>query len=204
MTRPIISLNPDQEELLLSALKVEKGTHRQRVRGYRNIGMCLVMLETGLRVSELCGLEVGDLWFCNQPVESLIVRASISKNKKERGIPLSDIMKELVKNLYVTFWAPAKVDRSSFAFFSRSPQKPLSTRTVERVISSAGKRAFGGEVTPHMLRHTFATRLLKKTNTRVVQMLLGHSSLQSTQIYTHPNMIDLKDAINAARTPLRP
>ncbi|GAH96402.1 unnamed protein product, partial [marine sediment metagenome] len=53
------------------------------------------------------------------------------------------------------------------------------------------------EIHPHILRHTFATRLMSKTSMRVVQELLGHKNLSSTQIYTHPNNADLQEAIDS-------
>ncbi|NVM24123.1 MAG: tyrosine-type recombinase/integrase, partial [Desulfobacterales bacterium] len=152
--------------------------------------------ETGLRVAELCGLLVDDLWYADRPVKNLVVRKEIAKNKKERQIPISTKLSETIEKMERTLWWPNNANSGSFAFFAGNPAIKLTTRTVERVILAAGLAAFNQEVTPHMLRHTFATRVMRKTNARVVQALLGHTSLQSTQIYMHPNQDDLREAID--------
>jgi len=204
MTRPLRTITELEEIQLMSELDCSKGTRRSKDRGFRNVAMFFTMLETGLRVSELCSLKVGDLWFSNEPVSNLVVRYDIAKNHVERIIPLSDMLMSLVSKMYLILWSPVKAGMDDYAFFSRRPSARISPRTVERVILRAGLSSLGKQITPHMLRHTFATRLLKKTNIRVVQMLLGHTSLQSTQIYTHPDIDDLRIAINAVRTPPRP
>jgi len=81
------------------------------------------------------------------------------------------------------------------AFYSVQPGQPLSERHVQRIISSASVKAFGRSINPHVLRHTFGTRLMRVTDMRTVQELLGHKSLASTQIYTHPNEQDKHKAI---------
>ena len=75
---------------------------------------------------------------------------------------------------------------------------PPSTRYIQRTISNASQTILGIKIRSHTLRHTFATRLLSHTNLRVVQMALGHKSITSTEIYTHPQLDDLRAAINAA------
>jgi len=191
------TLTADQANDLLEELVVIQGTSKQKIKGTRNFAMASLMLQTGIRVGELCALRVDDLWFANQPVENLVVRQEIAKNKQERQIPVSQILKVALTMLDAIIWCPSHTSCTDFAFSSGANGKPLTTRTVERIILSAGREALHIDVTPHMLRHTFASRMMRKTNARVVQALLGHSSLQSTQIYMHPNMEDLKNAINS-------
>jgi integrase/recombinase XerC len=193
---PPKTLTVDQCRALLVELMRNNGTDNQMIRCSRNNAMALVILETGIRVGELCGLRIDDLWYAEQPVENLVVRREIAKNKKERQIPISRILSETIYHMEAILWSPKKAGPSANCFFSSDPYNPLTTRTVERIILDAGKSAFNLEVTPHMLRHTFGSNMMRKTNARVVQALLGHSSLQSTQIYMHPNSDDLKKAIN--------
>ena len=102
----------------------------------------------------------------------------------------------------VEYWWAGSDDICEFyAFTTKNIDKPLSTRQVERIIRAAALKCLGRPVHPHALRHTFASRLMRKTNARIVQELLGHKNLSSTQIYTHPNGEDLKDAINQIDEP---
>ncbi len=194
--RPPKTLTADQCQALLEELRGGKGTSKQLARGIRNFTMGVVMLETGIRVGELCCLRLHDLWFVGLPVENLIVRKEIAKNKQERQIPISVKLRDSILLMSSTIWSTKGWDVDCIAFFNNDAYVGLSTRTVERIILDAGKSAFNIDVTPHMLRHTFGSRMMRKTNARVVQALLGHSSLQSTQIYMHPNSEDLKNAIN--------
>jgi site-specific recombinase XerD len=191
------TLTADQCHELIAQLMSDHSTQKQEVRAFRNAAMAIVMLETGIRVGELCRLRIDDLWYAGQPVENLVVRKEIAKNKKERQIPISVNLVETIFAMEMKLWSPKTAIPSDYAFFSSSPSIALSTRTVERIILDAGMRAFHQEVTPHILRHTFGSRMMRKTNSRVVQALLGHSSLQSTQIYMHPSSEDLKKAIDS-------
>jgi len=82
-----------------------------------------------------------------------------------------------------------------FAIYFNRAGLPITTRQVERIIKHAAIASIGRPANPHMLRHTFATKLMRITNVRVVQELLGHRNLSSTQIYTHPNQDDFAAAI---------
>lgn len=190
------TLSSEQCEILIDALSAKEGTAKQLYRGFRNKTLAIVMLESGLRVGELCQLRIDDLWFAGQPVDCLVVRRQIAKNKKERQIPVSHRLCEALKVMHSTIWSGISEKNGCYSFFSTDPLKPLTPRTVERIIGDAGIESLNRDVTPHMLRHTFASRLMKKTSSRVVQALLGHESLQSTQIYMHPDLEDLKKAIS--------
>lgn len=192
------TLTADQCQALIEELMPCQGTEKQLARGARNASMAIVMLETGIRVGELCGLRIDDLWYADQPVGNLVVRKEIAKTKKERQIPISRKLAETIKLMASNIWSNTNDSPNRFAFFSNVDTIPLSTRTVERIILEAGNAAFNLDVTPHMLRHTFASRMMRKTSSRIVQALLGHKSLQSTQIYMHPNSDDLRNAIDGS------
>jgi integrase/recombinase XerD len=189
------TLTTDECHRLLNALQITDGTPKQVRRGIRNYTLALVMLDAGLRVSETIGLEVRDLIFNNAAVTSLIVRPEIAKNNHERTIPISARLSEAITQTNVSHWSGGPANTQHKAFASGRGDKSLTRRQVYKIISSAAMAAIGRSVNPHVLRHTFASRLMRVTNARTVQELLGHSSITSTQIYMHPNNDDLKSAI---------
>lgn len=154
-----------------------------------------LIADTGLRVSEVIGLRVNDLWLEGQAVTTLDVRADIAKNHKPRTIPLTFRSLEAINKLEQFHWVRDADPLQHYAFPGRAWNAPISRRTIHRLCVSYGKTILQCHLHPHMLRHTFATRLMRKVNIRIVQQLLGHTSLSSTQIYTHPNSQDLTSAI---------
>jgi site-specific recombinase XerD len=195
MPTPPKTLDVTQCHALLDKLLVTTGTPLQFKRGVRNYTLGALLLETGLRVNELVLLTVDDLSWQGSPVATLTVRPEIAKNKKERSVPISSRLSEAIAGMNQKVWQPDGAGAGDFAFYPRIPGIHVTSRQVERIINAAGRQACGIDVWPHMLRHTFATKVLAKSNTRVTQMLLGHSSLQSTQIYTHPNNDELRKAV---------
>jgi len=189
------TLTTDECHRLLDALQIRDGTPKQVRRGIRNYTLALVMLDAGLRVSEAIGLEVNDLIFNNAPVTSVLVRPEIAKNHKERSVPVSTRLSEAISQMFMAYWSDHYKNGQHRAFVSPSSHKPLTTRQVRRIISYAAFAALGRSVHPHVLRHTFASKLMRVTNMRTVQILLGHSNITSTQIYTHPNEQDKHQAI---------
>ncbi|MCK4958178.1 MAG: site-specific integrase [Planctomycetes bacterium] len=192
------SLTADQEYALLMEFAAGGNTTRQDSRMIRNITMANVMLEAGLRVNELVQLIHSDLWFQSVPVSTLIVRQAIAKGNRERKIPVSQQLRTIIFQMAKEVWWPDQCEPTDFAFYINDPKEQLTTRTVQRIIKKAGMTSIGIKVTPHMLRHTFASRVLAKSNLKVVQELLGHSSIATTQRYCHPNGQQLADAINAS------
>ncbi len=190
------SLTHEQEAQLLLQLTFVSDTRKQHLRMVRNLTMANVMLEAGLRVNELVQLRIGDLWFATAAVSTLVVRSEIAKGNRERKIPVSVRLALIIDQIHSDVWTAELCSPYSYAFFLKDPTIPLTTRSVERVIRQAAQAAFGLNVTPHMLRHTFATRVLAKSNMRIVQELLGHASITTTQRYCHPNGQQLADAIN--------
>lgn len=164
---------------------------------HRNYTMALLMLDTGLRVGELIRLRQDQLWYVNGPVGSLVVEKDQAKNRNERTIPVTLRVHDAIKRMHRDWWTSDWPEGTRYAFYRTRHSCPLTTRQVQRIIKAAGQQSLGREIHPHILRHTFATRLMSKTSMRVVQQLLGHSNLTSTQIYTHPNNADLQEAIDS-------
>jgi len=156
-----------------------------------------LLADTGLRNAELRHLLVADLWMLGQPLNCLEVRAAIAKNHKPRSIPLTPRCTSAIQDLCDKHWVPGISPLEHYALYSANPRVPLSTHTIHRICQRYGRTILNISLHPHMLRHTFATRLMRKCPIRVVQQLLGHASLVSTQIYTHPNTQDLQSAIDA-------
>ncbi|MCK4794565.1 MAG: site-specific integrase [Desulfobacteraceae bacterium] len=197
MTNAVRTLTEDEAHKLLQYLKNDHRTQRQQRLCVRNYVMACIMLEAGLRVGEVTQLKVSHLWFIDRPVTNLIVSADIAKNHKQREIPVSCYLRNAIEFLQQDFWSTADPLSITNAFCYAENKLHLTTRQVERILQSAGMKSLNRPVNPHLLRHTFATRLSRVTNIRIVQLLLGHNNLSSTQIYTHPNSDDLQAAIKA-------
>ncbi|GAI38275.1 unnamed protein product, partial [marine sediment metagenome] len=160
------TLTTDECNRLLNELRNTDGTTAQARRGIRNYTFALVMLDAGLRVSEVTGLDVTDLWFNNAPVTSVLVRAEIAKNHKERIIAISTRLSEAIKKIAEAYWTHKPSNGQHRAFTSSKLDKPLTTRQVRRIISSAAVESLGRPVHPHVLRHTFASKLMRVTSMR--------------------------------------
>lgn len=163
----------------------------------RNYCMTLLMLDAGLRVGEVVQLRQNQLYFAGGPVGAITVSPYQAKNKCGRVVPVTIMLHAAIDTMQRHWWIHESDDPYNYAFYTCSPVLPLGVRQVQRIIRHASRYAIGREIHPHLLRHTFATRLMKKTSLRVVQQLLGHKSIQSTQVYTHPNSEDYQEAIDA-------
>jgi len=163
----------------------------------RNHLMVLVMLDAGVRVGELVQLKVNSFIFAGQVVGALVIPATIAKMKSERTIPLTARLTVGIRAM-IQYWQNSLTPYcNQYAFRPMNKNSPLTVRQVQRLLGGISLRAIRREVSPHVLRHTFATRLMRTTNSRIVQQLLGHKQLTSTQIYSHPNGDDLLKAINS-------
>lgn len=162
----------------------------------RNVCLVVLLSETGLRISEALSLRLRDVWQDHEARPSVHVRAENAKTGVQRFIPtaesLSNALKYHVTNLLALYDLAADMP----LFPRAGVPLQMTARQAQRIISDAGLAVCKRKVTPHMLRHTFATRMLKFADMRTVQELLGHASLTSTQIYTHPNSNDLQEAIS--------
>lgn len=208
MSKAPETLTALEAENLLDKLWGQDPSKPNGSRDLRNYTMTLLMLDAGLRVGEVCKLEIRDLVFNGEPVKSVTIRPEISKTKTERTVPLSQRLQDALK-LMIRKLPNVGVLPGTQPFFTRQSnhiddedateygRNALTTRQLQRIIADASLAAFGRRIHPHVLRHTFATRLMRVANTRVVQALLGHKSINSTQIYMNPNGDDLKAAIDS-------
>ena len=173
-----------------------------RDQDIRDFTMIYLALSTGLRVSELVGLFVEDISPFGEVSRILVVPPRLAKRGKKRDIPLNQETVDLL-----TYFLKIKDKRhqlnisNSYLFVSHHTHNPLSSRDFQRIVHDLSVKSIGRAISPHTLRHTFATRLLRHTNLRVVQETLGHSSIQTTQIYTHPILDDVVTAVNSVKLP---
>lgn len=195
------TLDADQQHELLDAL-LRKGAPTKTARkGIRNYLIGCLMLDAGLRVGEVVKLKMSHLYFNDVPVKTLVLTASVTKNHKERTVPITDRLAMSLRSYFTQWLLCDLVNSESFVFCAANSESPITTRQVENIINTAAYKVFGRPVNPHMLRHTFASKLMRVTNMRTVQELLGHSFITSTQIYTHPNEDDKKKAIQDLEEP---
>jgi len=169
----------------------------------RNYLIIVLMGDAGLRVGEVVQLRWEHCWFGVAPSITINLPGSITKNGKPRNIPTSKRLMEALSR-YRSMLAPTRQTSDRFLFVGRyDAGGHLSTRSIQLFLRSISYISIGFSISPHVLRHTFASRMMRRTNSRVVQELLGHSSLSSTQIYTHPDAQDLQDAVNKLDRPKR-
>lgn len=154
---------------------------------YRDKAMLLLMYSCGLRVSEMISLEKKSINF-----EEKILSIK-GKGNKERSIPINEIAIEYLLH-YLN--KESKTNKTKRVFINKTTKKPLTRQVFFINLRKYAKRAgIEKEISPHTLRHTFATELLENgADLRIVQTLLGHSNVSTTQIYTH---VSTKKILNA-------
>ncbi len=172
-----------------------KSTHSKERKAIRNHCMALLMLEAGLRVGEVVSLRFSDLFFNKSPVTSIRIKPHMTKNKVEHNIPVSPRLAESLSAFATSENAYEWMNPGQDWFAFKTEKGKITTRQIERIIRASGWKALGRPIHPHILRHTFASRLIRITNTSMVQLLLGHKYLSSTQVYIHHNEEDKRDAI---------
>jgi integrase/recombinase XerC len=194
-------LTKQQMEALLIApfelLKIQKtkkaGRPVSQIAALRDVAVLETIYSCGLRVSELCGLRVDDVDWSEQ-----IVRVR-GKGKKERLVPIGKPALMAIQDYWNTFKQPP--GGASPIFFAetkkRAPLAPVQlARRLKQFLAIAG---LDPGLTPHKLRHSYATHLLDAgADLRSVQELLGHAHLVTTQVYTHVTTERLKKAYDAA------
>lgn len=155
----------------------------------RDQAMLELLYGTGVRISELVGMEISQL---SLVTGTIVVRG---KGGKERVVPLGQYAAEALQ-LYLEKGRPQLCKpKSSHALFLNRGGRRISRQGVWKMLKSCAKRAgIPRAVSPHMLRHSFATHLLEGgADLRAIQELLGHADISTTQIYTHVARARLKE-----------
>ncbi len=192
--RMVAFLEPTDLERLLAAPLSGAGEKPDVIR-LRDKAVLELLFSTGLRVSELAGLNREDV---NLERDEFTVRG---KGRKLRVVFLSEQAKYWIKQ-----YLAGRRDVSPFLFVAhdrarkgREDAQGLTPRSVERIVARYSRAAgIPKQITPHSLRHTFATDLLMNgADIRSVQTLLGHASITTTQIYTHVTNRQLKEVHKA-------
>ena len=179
-------LTIDEIDRMISCIDLSKP------EGHRNRAIIEILYGSGLRVSELVNLTTNNI-FINEKYLTVI-----GKGDKQRFVPMSD---ESIKQYQ--YWL---IDRSQlhiqrgqegYAFLNRRGHKLTRAMIFEIIKQLASKAEINKTISPHTLRHSFATHLLQNgADLRMIQMLLGHESITTTELYTHIGMEDLRNAIN--------
>ena len=185
-------LTPDEVEQILNGIKIETPS------GYRNRAILELLWATGMRVSELAGLNFGDLDLAQNEIRVF------GKGAKERIILVTDRAKTYLERYINTARAlipkgfPLEEPNENSPVFINNTGYRLQTKTIRNVINDVVEKiSLPKHVTPHVFRHSFATHLIENgADLRVAQELLGHASISNTQIYTHVSSQHLKDVYN--------
>ena len=178
---------------VLSAQEVDQltSTELKTPQDIRNRAITELLFSSGLRVGELISLNLGDISFDMREVRV------VGKGDKERVVPVGRVALAAIEQYLAvrSYFKP----RDNALFVNRLGTR-LNVRTVQTFIKEAAKNTgLTGTVTPHKLRHSFATELLNHgADLRLVQEMLGHSNLGTTQIYTHVDLARLQDVYNHA------
>ncbi len=184
-------LNLEEAATVLKALEV-KAAEEPSALTIRDLALVEVLYGSGIRVSELCGLNLGDI---DRTRNTLNV---IGKGDKQRVVPIGLPALAAIENYLSKARDEFANQSSQDALFLGSRGKRIDQRTVREVVYEAMK-AVGASMGPHGLRHSAATHLLEGgADLRTVQEILGHASLATTQIYTHVSPERLQSAYKQA------
>lgn len=166
-------------------------TAYQRKNALRDAAIIELLFATGMRISELCSLKAGDISLSDR---SLLI---YGKGNKERRMQIgNDDVLHVLAEYYNTFH---NKNTSNGIFFINQNQTSVSDQAVRRMINKyVSLAAIDLHITPHMFRHTFATSLLEAdVDIRYIQEMLGHSSINVTEIYTHVALSKQRDILTS-------
>ena len=186
-----------EAELLVESPPVSRAVPGDRsaasVVALRDRAVLELLYGSGLRVGELAGLTIHSIDLTRARVHV------VGKGSKDREVPMSDFAVAAL-DVWVHEGRPAMSAPGSTALFFNRKGKPLGTRDIRALVEGYGGRSLPGRrVTPHTLRHSFATHLLEGgADIRAVQELLGHASVATTQRYTHVSRSRLFEAYERA------
>lgn len=187
-------LDKEEIEQILNNVNIESPS------GFRNRAILELLWATGMRISELSGLNFGDLNLEHNEIKVF------GKGSKERIVLISERAKQYLeryihtaRRLVAKDFPPPPQEENSPVFINNTGYR-LNPKTIRNVINSVVEKiSLPQKVTPHMFRHSFATYLIENgADLRVVQELLGHASISNTQIYTHISTKHLTDTYNKA------
>ena len=159
--------------------------------GQRNKTIIEILYGTGIRVSELINLKLSNIFFKENVIKV------IGKGNKERFVPLGEIASNELK-IYINNRNRLKIDsKSSDILFLNRYGRGLTRSMIFKIISDASKRVgLDKKISPHTLRHSFATHLIKNgADLRTIQIILGHESITTTEIYTHLDTLHLEEVL---------
>ena len=189
--------SPRKEQHLPEVLSLEEvnrlveAVDLSSAEGHRNRAMLEMLYGSGLRVSELTGLRLSDIY---REEGYLLVRG---KGSKQRLVPISP-----VADKWFGYWLEdrshldVKPEAKDIAFLNRYGRQLTRAMVFTIIKRLAEKAGIHKVISPHTLRHSFATHLLQNgADLRVIQQLLGHEKITTTEIYTHLDIQDLRDAI---------
>jgi len=174
-------------------VRLVDAANMETLQGKRDRAIVEMLFSTGMRVSELCALDRDNDFSKGE----LSIRG---KGSKVRVVFVSEVAQKMIATYLVE-----RTDNDKALFVSMGPRAKsalrqgesirLTTRSVERIVSGLAQKAgIGKKVTPHIIRHSFATNLLRRgADIRSVQMMLGHENIATTQIYTHVTDAHLKE-----------
>ncbi len=202
-------LTPDETVLLWAAIEcrlkhIESlfGPHlplfwrKEHVKSLAMSLTCGLALDAGLRPCEIAGLSWGFVQGLDTDLAYLNVAVETAKRGSARQLTCSSRLADLLRRALVIYSQWLKPESSWPVVVGHQPRLPACTRTLQRYATEFTTLALTTPRTIYDLRHTFATNLLRVTNTRVVQHALGHKKLSSTQVYTHVQSCDLAEAIS--------
>ncbi len=188
---PALTLTgPKKDEVLPRALRREEMAklieynYPQNLKGLRDRAIIEMLYSSGVRVGELVSIKIKDLDFKEKTVYIL------GKGKKARLLPVTSQALDSIENYLLK--RPGGKEKESIIFCNLKGE-PLTERGVQYIIDNLAKNCgIYRKITPHMLRHSFATHFLENgMNLRYIQNLLGHSNLSTTEIYTHLSIEEL-------------
>lgn len=191
---PLVNIEvPKIEQTLPTVLTIEEVTSLLNIEintpyDARNKAIFELLYSTGLRISELINLELANI-----DLEENLIRV-MGKGSKERIIPFGDYAKDAL-NVYLNNYRHLINKKNSTFVFLNNLGNKLSRQYIFKIIKlECMKKGIRKNVSPHTLRHTYATHLLKNgADLRIIQELLGHENLTTTQIYTHLDNETLKN-----------
>lgn len=158
--------------------------------------LCLFMY-CGLRVGEVCKLRFRDLIQDKGVFVEVHIPGSISKTGIGRPVPIPPLARFFIDNYINVEFVPGSSPQASQYLFPGTGGRPyMSVHGIEQLVQRICFKRLYKHIMPHRLRHTYATMVLKYSNTREVQILLGHKKLSSTEVYLHPSIQDLSKSVN--------